>query len=1114
MIKNDLIHITLYVKFYECCLDVRRMNVQIYCFKSHQELNVSLDVGTTLIKGPSGSGKSAIFEAISWCLYGAIRDIDPWTNETAKTKVVITYKDVEICRTKRPANLSVTMKNIKYENPEAQDIIERIFGIKAIWECTGYIDEDASNTLPALTAKQRLGILNILSFPGDNPEEHIRQINEQIVQCKHEYGVAKDIYGAYTVEYDEWWSKNGADIDCIEKDGIPTFTVEELQSSLKDMNSNLIELKAEEAKQHMIITRMKYIDSELIKIDQVLCIQTNIDELEQSLQSALEREKLENALHLTKNVITHTFAEYDLAETVEQERQYSRYIAVIQKYHISVIGGPTQDLDFLQRCEQLRNSVSRANTDFYPLMRRKQELEKMLDKLPPTEPNNHFEDSELLAAREYESVQKYNTQILSQIHKYNLDISRDRMEEIVRNEGRIILVRKKKELKQKLDRLGIVEPPTHTFDHSVLHSTREIEKKRKIIEDNELTEDHFECIEDIRMASYVKKDGLDPSLSFTQEDLENAKKLETYRRVYQINDFDHLIEAVGKTRKYVKYQAHIDAYQRYGEDLFEDEQDLSKLKEEYEQSQHDPDPLTCPHCQQSVFLEGGVLKTLGRVFTEEEKEQLEEDWNVQQAVLVRLKLEESLPFPDTDLLMEYSGYSTHTSYIDNTLVNIRYTSAFIQKQIIFMNNYEQLSEVGKDCYQIGLDRLNQIIKHVEAVGKYCGPPEFTSRYISECIQRQEDYQTYKSIKDEYDALEVDEIDEYVGDISKVRECLKLHNQLKELPDAPKHSSEYIQACIVQEHKYQRYIQIKDEYDAIYVPEGTILSPDELNRMRDELRDLDSVTITAKPKYSSNYIRDSLQKTKILDSLAKYPQTEHSSVLEKKLKNDRATRRQQDAMLILKDQLTTEKNDMIIDDTVYQKVQDLLTDISSYEDELEITKLYDEFKIRADKLNNLYEDVQRCVSKLAKTEELLRVATDTMYQILSSSISDINYHIEKIVSVIFTDPIEIKLNMFKQLKTKNILRPEVSLEIRYRGGVLNNIKHLSKGERSRIVLAVTLALNTLSNIPALLLDETLAHIDQEMKESVTSILKNYATNRSLAIIAHDVISGLYDNVIEF
>jgi len=101
------------------------MDIEIFYFKSHSNFSISLDKGTTLIKGPSGSGKSAIFEAINWTLYGSTREIDPWSNPTAKTKVSISYKDIKIVRARRPTSFKVITPKGVFNDLQAKDICEK-----------------------------------------------------------------------------------------------------------------------------------------------------------------------------------------------------------------------------------------------------------------------------------------------------------------------------------------------------------------------------------------------------------------------------------------------------------------------------------------------------------------------------------------------------------------------------------------------------------------------------------------------------------------------------------------------------------------------------------------------------------------------------------------------------------------------------------------------------------------------------------------------------------------------------------------------------------------------------------------------------------------------------
>lgn len=1100
------------------------MEVELSHFKSHTKFSISLNRGATLIKGPSGSGKSAIFEAITWCLYGSIQDIDPWANLTAKTKVTIKFGDIQICRRKRPGGLTVITPKGKFDKPQAQDIIESIFGSKIIWECTGYINEDASNTLFSLTSKQRLSILNVLAFPGNNPEDRIEEISLHVTELKRNYETAKDIYLAYNDEYEEWWKINSEDISVIEQEGIPTFTVKELQQKLKDMNQKMSKLRSEEAKYNMMKKRLTDINTQLDKANTILALKIDVDGLQDKLNKSRHREQLLNNSFYKTDVETHIFSEKDYIKILDQERCYEQCQKVLSQYNLILE-------DVAEEIVKLRDIVSRANTDFYPLVKRKEELRKQLPSDTPIKPEKSFVWDDVLHAREYESIIKHNNRINLRIARLKLDLTKDQMENIVRNEGNHILIRKKKSLKNKLDDLGIVEEPSHIFTYEELYTNKENEGKRKIIESYGLRKEHFDYIEDVRESNSVyTKFGnrMLKTLSFDIEDLRTATKLEDYSRVYGIKDFGSLIDAINKVKLYSKYMRHIQFQSKYNIDVSSvkdvSDEDMEKITYEFLEIERGLDPLTCPHCSNHVYYYeyDKSLEKVNKIYTDEEKEHIRtkyRDFKTRKEIVNERDkiIEEYGDFPPYDMIKIYGSYESlykigknHTSNLEY----IDYSSETINTYINFNKLYHKLTNKGKDFLAEQEKSSHDILSCVTQVGKYVDECIFTSEYIQGCIDQNEKYHEFVNLKKEYDQLEVEDIEEYTGDMSKVKECLNYYRQLKDVIETPKHTSTYMEDCIKQEASYNKYIEVKQEFDSIDIPDKLIVSPEELNSIKTKLRDLENIPLAQKPKYSSDYVRKSIEKTKILDELEQYPYEDSSSNIAIQLKRDKDIQRQQDGMGVLKEELEKELKSITLDDTISQRVRNLNESILQYEEEIDITRLYNLYVDKKTKVDSHYDDLQQCLNKLSKTEELLRIANDTMYQILSASITDININIEKIVSVIFTDPIEIKLRMFKQLKTKNIVKPEVSLEIRYRGGVLNNVKKLSKGERSRVILAVTLALNKLSNIPVFLLDETLAHIDQDMKESVTSILKDYASNRSLAIIAHDVITGLYDNLFEF
>src|SRR5438552_3582900 len=109
------------------------MKISIQKFMCWDNYTLDLPQGITLLDGPSGSGKSTVFNAISWCLYGRIRKVHPKKNETAKTEVSLSFNNYYIERKKKPTSFLVKTNNKFFENDQAQDFINSVFGTYDIW---------------------------------------------------------------------------------------------------------------------------------------------------------------------------------------------------------------------------------------------------------------------------------------------------------------------------------------------------------------------------------------------------------------------------------------------------------------------------------------------------------------------------------------------------------------------------------------------------------------------------------------------------------------------------------------------------------------------------------------------------------------------------------------------------------------------------------------------------------------------------------------------------------------------------------------------------------------------------------------------------------------------
>lgn len=153
-----------------------------------------------------------------------------------------------------------------------------------------------------------------------------------------------------------------------------------------------------------------------------------------------------------------------------------------------------------------------------------------------------------------------------------------------------------------------------------------------------------------------------------------------------------------------------------------------------------------------------------------------------------------------------------------------------------------------------------------------------------------------------------------------------------------------------------------------------------------------------------------------------------------------------------------------------------------------------------------EDKNQYASATLLKEKILEAESISMLNIISS----INTHAQLYLDCFFVDnPIIVHLLPFKD--TKKSKKPQINIEIEYKG-MECDLSMLSGGELSRVILAYTLALGEMFNTPLLLLDECTASLDQDMTTRVFNSIRQNFTGKLVLIIAHQVITGIFDKTI--
>jgi chromosome segregation ATPase len=149
--------------------------------------------------------------------------------------------------------------------------------------------------------------------------------------------------------------------------------------------------------------------------------------------------------------------------------------------------------------------------------------------------------------------------------------------------------------------------------------------------------------------------------------------------------------------------------------------------------------------------------------------------------------------------------------------------------------------------------------------------------------------------------------------------------------------------------------------------------------------------------------------------------------------------------------------------------------------------------------------------LLKMKEL---AIQCECQQLSVTVDSLNNAIGAIAVYLFDSPITIKINLFKTFKTTQRIKPTVNVTVNYKGNDYDSLNGLSGGERDRISLCVTLAMNRISGCPLLFLDEVIGTLDAGLTETAIKSIKVSTTGKTCLLVSHSAVEGVFRDVIQF
>lgn len=137
------------------------MKVRLEHFKCYKEREFDLpDNGIILLAGESGKGKSTLLNAILFAVTGEGKSV--FSFGSTKCKVELEFRDLKICRTRRPNRLTVQHEETLLEDDEAQELLNRCFG--PFFQRTSYVMQGSFTTFLYLSATEKLEFLEQFVF--------------------------------------------------------------------------------------------------------------------------------------------------------------------------------------------------------------------------------------------------------------------------------------------------------------------------------------------------------------------------------------------------------------------------------------------------------------------------------------------------------------------------------------------------------------------------------------------------------------------------------------------------------------------------------------------------------------------------------------------------------------------------------------------------------------------------------------------------------------------------------------------------------------------------------------------------------------------------------------
>jgi exonuclease SbcC len=174
--------------------------------------------------------------------------------------------------------------------------------------------------------------------------------------------------------------------------------------------------------------------------------------------------------------------------------------------------------------------------------------------------------------------------------------------------------------------------------------------------------------------------------------------------------------------------------------------------------------------------------------------------------------------------------------------------------------------------------------------------------------------------------------------------------------------------------------------------------------------------------------------------------------------------------------------------------------------------FTELKLTLDKNESTLD---KLISRQMNLDKIKQHITETESYALEETVDTINSVLSQITAILYDNDTHVTLSMFKKLKTRDYLKAQPTIEISRGYGddeIIYDIEELSGGEKSRLSLAITLALSTIGTTPFLFLDESMSSMHPSLRDRCIKVIKEHTTNKTIINVCHGISEGIHSNCV--